>query len=98
MECDITLIVTIIGTTVAIIGSNIALISWLRSDMKAFEQEVRVWREDKSFEREVRGWREDKSFEREVRGWREDINKEIKDFHGRLCSIDERIRTPKTNP
>jgi hypothetical protein len=63
---DYTLVLTMIGTAIAIIGSNIALISWLRSDMKAFEVEVR--------------------------GWKEEIHKEMKDFHGRLCTIEERRR------
>lgn len=52
------------GAVVAIVGSNIALIGWLRADMK--------------------------SFETEVRGWKEEIQKESKDFHGRLCAIEER--------
>lgn len=68
---DLTIILTIIGTAAAIIGSNIALISWLRSDMK--------------------------SFETEIRGWKEEINKEMKDFHGRLCSLNERNK-PRTDP
>ncbi len=59
-------ILTAAGTVITIVGSNIALIGWLRSDMK--------------------------SFEREVRGWKEEINKEMKDFHGKLCGIDERIK------
>ncbi len=61
---DLTVILTGIGTAIAIIGANIALISWLRADMK--------------------------SFETEVRGWKEELSKETKDFHGRLCSIEER--------
>ena len=68
---DLTIILTVIGTAAAIIGSNIALISWLRSDMK--------------------------SFETEIRGWKEEINKEMKDFHGRLCSLNERNK-PRTDP
>lgn len=63
---DLTVILTGIGTVVAVIGANIALISWLRADMKAFENEIR--------------------------GWKEAINKEIKDFHGKLCEIDERTK------
>jgi hypothetical protein len=60
---DGTIILTGAGTVVTIIGANIALISWLRSDIKAFEVEVR--------------------------GWKDEINKEMKDFHGRLCAIEE---------
>lgn len=57
-------LLTAAGSVVAIVGSNIALIGWLRSDMKAFEMEVR--------------------------GWKEEIQKESKDFHERLCAIEER--------
>jgi hypothetical protein len=63
---DIGLIITVAGTGVAVVGSNIALISWLRSDMKAFETKVD--------------------------GWKDEIHKEMKDFHGRLCGIEERNR------
>lgn len=61
---DATIILTGMGTVVAIVGSNIALISWLRADIK--------------------------SFETEIRSWKEEIQKESKDFHGRLCSIESR--------
>jgi len=61
---DWTIILTGIGTVIAVVASNIALISWIRSDLK--------------------------SFEAEVRGWRREINKEMKDFHVRLCSIESR--------
>lgn len=60
---DITTILTAFATTISIIGANIALISWLRADMRAFETEIR--------------------------GWKEEIQKESKDFHGRLCKIEE---------
>lgn len=63
---DLTVILTGIGTAIAIIGANIALISWLRADMK--------------------------SFEAKIDSWREDIKKETKDFHGRLCIIEEKHR------
>lgn len=62
----ITIILTGVGTAITIVGANIALISWIRSDMKAFETELR--------------------------GWKEEINKEMKDFHGRLCIIEENRR------
>lgn len=61
---DWTIILTGLGTIFAIVGSNIALISWLRADMKSFEVEIR--------------------------GWRQEIGKEMRDFHGRLCAIEER--------
>lgn len=61
---DFTIVLTATGTTIAIIGSNIALISWLRQDMKLFENKID--------------------------GWKEEINKEMRDFHGRLCAIEEK--------
>lgn len=64
---DLGLIFTIIGTGAAVVGANIALISWLRADIK--------------------------SFEGEIRGWKEEIYKEMKDFHGRLCSLEGRTKT-----
>ena len=72
---DVSVILTAAGTVIAIVGSNIALIGWLRSDMK--------------------------SFETEVRGWKEEVQKEMKDFHGRLCSLEARWhndKNPKTDP
>ena len=79
---DLTIILTVIGTSVAIIGSNIALISWLRSDMKQFESEIRGWKED---------------FRKEMASYKDEIKNEMKDFHGRLCTIEERNK-PRTNP
>lgn len=61
---DLSVVLTGIGTAIAIIGSNIALISWLRSDMKMFEIKIE--------------------------NWKEQISQEMKDFHGRLCAIEER--------
>lgn len=58
-----------IGSIVAIAALNIALLTWLRSDMN--------------------------SFHLEVRSWKEEINKEMKDFHGRLCSLEERMKENK---
>lgn len=63
---DLTIPLTAAATVFTVIGSNIALISWLRSDMK--------------------------SFEGKIEGWKEEINKEMKDFHGRLCAIESRYQ------
>ncbi len=69
---DLTLMFTIIGTgigSVAVIAAlNVSLISWLRSDMK--------------------------SFETEIRGWKDEIGKQMTDFHGRLCALEEKSRIP----
>lgn len=73
---DLTIPLTAAATVFTVIGSNIALMAWLRSDIK--------------------------SFEGEIRGWKDEINKEMKDFHGRLCSLEARWHndnhTPKTDP
>ena len=73
---DLTIVLTAAAAVLAIIGTNVSLIAWLRSDMR--------------------------SFETEVRGWRADIDKEMKDFHGRLCSLESRWHgdnsQPKTDP
>lgn len=74
---DMTVVLTGIGVIVTVIGANIALMAWLRADMKTFEQEVRT---------DIKG------ISAEIRGFRDDIQKEIKDFHGRLCMIEERFR------
>jgi len=50
----------------SIAAINIALISWLRSDMKLFEIKID--------------------------GWKEEINKEMKDFHGKLCALEEKVK------
>lgn len=31
-----------------------------------------------------------RAFQSEIRGWKEEINKQMTDFHGRLCSLEER--------
>ncbi len=72
---DLTIVLTAAAAVAAIVGTNISLISWLRSDMKAFETKIE--------------------------GWKEEIQKESKDFHGRLCSLESRWHkdtNSKTDP
>ena len=69
---DLNIVLTGVGTVISISAVNIGLISWLRSDMK--------------------------SFETEVRGWREESAKEMKDFHGRLCSLEARYHQENYKP
>ena len=33
-----------------------------------------------------------KDFMNKIDGWKDDINKEMKDFHGKLCAIEEKNR------
>jgi hypothetical protein len=61
---DWTIVATAVGSVIAILGINISIFAWLRSDMKLFETEIRAWRQE--------------------------INNEMKDFHGRLCAIEEK--------
>jgi hypothetical protein len=77
---DAGIVLTAAGTVVAVVGSNIALISWLRSDMKSFETEIRGWKEE---------------FRKDMSTYRDEVKNEMKDFHGRLCSIEERTRVGK---
>ena len=76
---DITVILTGVGTILAIVGSNIALISWLRADMKSFENKI---------ETKIDTFTND--FRKEMASYKAEIAKEMKDFHGRMCAIEER--------
>jgi len=84
---ELSVILTAVGTVVAIVGSNIALIGWLRGDMKLFETKIDGWKEQ---------------FSRDMASYKEEVNKESKDFHGRLCSLEARYHEanykPRTDP
>ena len=71
---DVTVILTGLGTVVAVASVNIGLIAWLRADMKMFEIEMKT---------------DMKEFKAEIRGWKDEIQKESRDFHARLCVIEE---------
>lgn len=88
---DVGILFTAAGTVVAIVGSNIALISWLRSDMKSFETDIRS--DMKDFKNEIRGWKED--FRKDMASYKDEVKNEMKDFHGRLCTIEERSKIHK---
>jgi len=62
----------------SIAGLNYGLLSWLRSDMKQHESKL-----DDNMQQ----------FKTEIRSWKDEINKEMKDFHGRLCSLEEKRKT-----
>ena len=61
---DWNLISAIAGIAGIQIALMIVLISWLRSDIKSFEVEIK--------------------------GWNKEILKDSREFHGKLCSIEER--------
>jgi hypothetical protein len=85
---DVNVLLTALGSVIAVIAANIALISWMRSDMKSFE--AKVSGDMKSFEGKISS--DMKSFEIKIEGWKEEIYREMRDFHGRLCTIEERKR------
>lgn len=68
-------LLTAAGTVITIVGSNIALIGWLRSDMKSFEAKIEGWKDQ---------------FSRDMASYKGEVQQEMKDFHGRLCQIEER--------
>ena len=72
---------TAFGTVIAVVASNIALISWIRSDMKCFETEIRGWHQD---------------LRKDMSAYRDEVRNEMKDFHGRLCAIEERNKNIKS--
>lgn len=76
---DWTVILTGIGTVITVVGSNIALIGWLRADMKSFEIKI---------ETKIDNFAND--FRKDIASHKDDIQKEMKDFHGRLCAIEEK--------
>jgi hypothetical protein len=62
-----------------IIFGNLGIFLWIRTesrnDMREFSADMR---------------NDMKIFSSEIRQWKEEINHEMKDFHGRLCAIEER--------
>jgi hypothetical protein len=45
-KMDLGIFLTAVGAVISIIVTNIALISWLRADMKAFETKVDGWKQE----------------------------------------------------
>lgn len=76
---DLSIPLTGLAVMVAIIGSNFGFISWIRSDMKYFENKL-----DNRLEFFTNEFRKD------LTTYRFEIAEESKDFHGRLCSIESR--------
>lgn len=60
-----------------IVGVNVSLFLWSRSESKADYRELR------SEQTSMQSWMKDMMIT---------IHEEIKDFHGRLCSLEERSR------
>lgn len=72
---DWTIVLTGIGTVASVVGVNITLFSWIRADVKEIKAEAAADRRD---------------ILNLVRSINQEIQKEMKDFHGRLCAIEER--------
>lgn len=68
-------LLTAAGTVIAIVGSNIALIGWLRSNMKSFETEVRGWKEE---------------VQKEIKEFHTKLATQDLEFKMRLCAIEEK--------
>lgn len=68
---DWTILATAIGSVVAILGINVSIFAWLRSDIKELKSEMSADRRD-------------------ILKLIIEIKDEMKDFHGRLCSIEEK--------
>lgn len=79
-------IITAIACLFAILGVTTGLFLYLANKIDALGASLRS--EMKSFEIKI---------ESKIDQFKDDVNREMKDFHGRLCSIEERNK-PKTNP
>jgi hypothetical protein len=66
---------TAVATVFTIVGVNIGLVSWLKSDISSLTSDM------KSFEFDIRS---------EMRQWKDEVRMEMRDFHGRLCSLESR--------
>ena len=74
-------------------GATLGTALWIRSEAREGRRESQAERREfkQEFEAERRESREDRrTLSTEIRGLREDFNKEMKDFHGRLCSLEEK--------
>lgn len=72
---DAGILLTAAGTVVAIVGSNIALISWLRADMKSFETKVEGWKDE---------------INREMKDFHRRLERMDCEFKMKICAIEER--------
>jgi hypothetical protein len=83
---DWTIILTGMGTVVAIAGVNATLYSWLHADIKEIRAEAAADRRDLlQIIRDVQT-----GIAEETKQFRASMAQETKDFHGRLCAIEER--------
>jgi len=86
MTTDVGLVIAIVGSATGIIAVIVMLMLWLRgeanSDRRHFDEE------NKTLRREMIDIM--RSIEEDGKIFREQWAAESKDFHGRLCAIEER--------
>lgn len=75
MEQSLGLIIAIVGSAIAIVGVMVALFLWTRGEANS---------DRRHFDQE------NKTLRRELIDVIRSIDQEMKDFHGRLCAIEEK--------
>ena len=80
MEADIGIIIAIVGTGIAMVGVVIAMMFWVRSEANSLRTEAKADRKDLL------------QISRNLEIALNAMQVEMKDFHGRLCIIEERNR------
>lgn len=78
----LSLVIAIVGSTVTIVGAMLALFLWVRSEANTDRKNISdIQREDRKELLQI-----SRNLELAVSA----IQQEMKDFHGRLCAIEER--------
>lgn len=75
---DLGIIIAIVGTGIAMVGVVIAMMFWVRGEANSLRSEAKDDRKDLL------------QISRHMENTIVAIQTEIKDFHGRLCAIEER--------
>lgn len=103
MSESLTMIITAFGTIGSLAGLNYGLISWIKNDTKSDIQDLKKSMDN--FKTEIRSdmanFKSDinsslESFRSEIRNdieiLKTEMHADIRDFHGRLCTLEERKR------
>lgn len=77
---DVTALITIAACVIANIGTTLGLFMWATTQATTATQNTRD---------------ENKQFHAETRALIQAIQQEMKDFHGRLCALEERRKNDK---
>lgn len=85
-QVDLGIIISIVGSAIAIVGVVIAMFFWVRSEANA--DRTHNQEENMLIRRELIDCV--RAIEQEARSFGEKMLIESKDFHGRLCAIEER--------